>query len=57
MPIIGIFASQNYARGITSDILVIAGGGGGGDEYGGGGGAGGDCPGSIATSSGCFGAM
>ena len=30
MPILGIFASQNYPRGLTVDYLVVAGGGGGG---------------------------
>ena len=29
MPIIGIFAAQNYPRGLTVDYLVVAGGGGG----------------------------
>ena len=45
MPILGIFASQNYVRGLTVDYLVVAGGGGGGGANtaggGGGGGAGG----------------
>ena len=41
MSLIGIIASQNYPRGITADVLVIAGGGSGGPGNGGGGGAGG----------------
>ncbi len=40
MPILGIFAAQNYSRGLTVDYLVVAGGGGGGAGGGGGGGAG-----------------
>lgn len=35
MPIIGIYASQNYARGLSVDYLVVAGGGGGGYDNGG----------------------
>ena len=30
MPILGIFASQNYPRALTVDYLVVAGGGAGG---------------------------
>jgi hypothetical protein len=42
MPILGIFAAQNYSRGLSVDYLVVAGGGGGAGFYrGGGGGAGG----------------
>jgi hypothetical protein len=41
MPIIGIVASQNYARNLNVEYLVVAGGGGGGYLYGGGGGGGG----------------
>jgi len=40
-PILGVWASQNYVRGLTVDYLVVAGGGGGGNSNGGGGGAGG----------------
>ena len=41
MPILGIYASQNYVRGLTVDALVVAGGGAGGTSYAGGGGEGG----------------
>ena len=40
MPILGIYASQNYTRGLVVDYLVVAGGGGGGTNVAGGGGAG-----------------
>jgi hypothetical protein len=42
MPILGIFAAQNYSRGLSVDYLVVAGGGAGGNNNNsGGGGAGG----------------
>ena len=52
-PILGIVASQNYAREIVIDFLVIAGGGGGKGSMGGGGGAGGYRCSVTGESSGC----
>ena len=40
-PILGIWAAQNYTRGLTVDYLVVAGGGSGGAGIGGVGGGGG----------------
>jgi hypothetical protein len=48
MPILGIFASQNYLRGLSVDYLVVAGGAGGGTGGGAGGGAGGYLAGSSS---------
>ena len=50
MPILGIFASQNYARGLSVDYLVVAGGGSGGAGIGGVGGGGGGGAGGFLTS-------